>query len=81
LQAIKRWVRHAGIRAGEPLLRPLTRSGQVRPDRLHIDSFGRIVQRVMLAHFINEGLAPDQARTAMPWRTRLQVIQRPPVTS
>ncbi len=61
LRAIKRWVRHAGIRPGEPLLRPLTRSGQVRRQRLHTDSIGRIVQRVMLAHFINDGLAFDQA--------------------
>jgi hypothetical protein len=43
-------------------LRPLTRSGQVRADRLHTDSIGRIVQRVMLAHFTNEGFAPDQAQ-------------------
>lgn len=61
LRAIKRWVRHAGIRPGEPLLRPLTRSGQVRRQRLHADSIGRIVQRVMLAHFLNDGFARDQA--------------------
>ena len=63
LRAIKRWVRHAGIRPGEPLLRPLTRGGRVGRQRLHTDSIGRIVQRVMLAHFINEGVAVDQALT------------------
>lgn len=63
LRAIKRWVRHAGIRPGEPLLRPLTRSGKVRRQRLHADSIGRIVQRAMLAHFINTGIARDQALT------------------
>lgn len=63
LRAINRWVRHAGIRPGEPLLRPLTRSGQVRRQRLHADSIGRIVQRVMLAHFLNNGMGRDQALT------------------
>ena len=62
LQAIKRWVRHAAIRPGEPLLRPLTRNGQVRHARLHADSIGRIVQRVMRTHLISKGLAPDQAQ-------------------
>jgi integrase len=61
LRAIKRWLRHAGIRPGAPLLRPLTRSGHVRPGRLHADSISRILQRVMLAHFVNDGLPFDQA--------------------
>lgn len=61
VRAIKRWVRHAGIQPGEPLLRPLTKNGHVRRQRLHADSIGRIVQRVMLAHFINNGMARNQA--------------------
>jgi hypothetical protein len=61
LRAIKRWVCHAGIQPGEPLLRPLTRNGQVRRQRLHADSIGRIVQRVMLVHFLNDGVARNQA--------------------
>lgn len=61
LEAIAHWVNHARIRPGEPLLRPLTRAGQVRRERLHPDSIGGIVKNAMLRIFLTEGLEHEQA--------------------
>ena len=36
LQAVQDWVRHAGIRPGEPFLRPITRGGAVRGVRMQV---------------------------------------------
>ena len=65
LQAISSWVQHANIGPGEPLLRPLTRGGRVRKERLAAGAVSGIVKRAIARYLKRAGMAADDAdRTA-----------------
>jgi integrase len=61
LEAVRIWIELAGIAVGEPFLRPLTRAGGIRAERLHVGSVSGIVKRALLRHFLGIGMAIDAA--------------------
>jgi integrase len=61
LAAVQTWIELAGIGIGEPLLRPLTRAGGPRQERLHVTSVGGIVKRAMARHLLRTGMAAGEA--------------------
>jgi site-specific recombinase XerC len=60
--AIARWIDHARIEVGAPVLRALARGGGIASSRLHVGSIGSIVKRAMARHFQRIGLPPEEAR-------------------
>jgi integrase len=61
LQALQDWVRHAGIRPGEPLLRPITRGGAVRGVRMQVGSVSGVIKRAMARHLVRTGMPAGEA--------------------
>ena len=61
VRAIRRWIKHAGIKAGEPLLRPLRRGGQVGHGRLHVDTVAWLVKGAVHRHFQRSGCSATEA--------------------
>jgi integrase len=63
LEAVRSWIELASIISGAPLLRPLTKAGSVRAERLHVGSVGGIVKRALLRHFVRSGMSVEAATT------------------
>ena len=55
LAALLRWIDHAQIAPGEPIVRPLARGGTIRTSRLDAASVSGIVKRVMARHLQQVG--------------------------
>jgi integrase len=64
LRAIETWAQHARIEPGEPLLRPLTRGGSVRSDRMRPGSVSGIIKRAIARHLMRRGMPVDEALMA-----------------
>lgn len=61
VRAIQDWVQQAEIEPGEPLMRPLTRGGVVRRERLLPSSISSVVKRAMFRHLTRRGMCSDEA--------------------
>jgi integrase len=61
LQAVQDWVRHASIRPGEPLLRPITRGGAVRGVRMQVGSVSGVIKCAMARHLVRTGMPAGEA--------------------
>ena len=82
LKAVKDWAERAGIAAGSPLFRAVSRSGCISPDRLTGGSVARIVKRRCAAagldpeaysgHSLRAGMITTAAERGIPeWRIRM----------
>jgi hypothetical protein len=59
--ALARWSLMAKLRAGEPVFRPITKTGSVQLGRLTDRSVSRIVKARMAAHHERMGKSPAEA--------------------
>jgi site-specific recombinase XerC len=58
---IDRWVAHANIAAGEPLLRAVRRGGGIGANRMHAGNVGSTVKRAVARHFQRMGVPAEAA--------------------
>jgi len=58
--AIESWIASAGLVPGAPFMRRFLGHGALG-ERISSDGVGRVVKRVMLAHFLRQGLSPADA--------------------
>jgi integrase len=61
MAAIGRWVAHARITPGEPILRAVRKNDSIGANRLHAGNVGSIVKRAMARHFQRVGAPADAA--------------------
>ena len=61
MAVIDRWVAHARIASGEPLLRAVRRGGCIGANRMHTGNVGSVVKRAMARHFQKMGVPADTA--------------------
>ena len=62
MKAIENWVRFTEIQPGQPLMRGLTRGGNVRTARMHPASLGTVIKARIVLHLMALGAQRDKAK-------------------